>query len=270
MVCLLSFRIPETGNQGIAVGPLPSAAKPVAPPPSAQPAAPPPAAKPVTPPPAASPSPFAAATPAAFPGAAGLASSSDIDYKNTATIRLTRSTLLGAGGPKPATPFASGLIPPPPAKSVPVSPKSALPTAAPVAAPTPAPAPDQAQDPDQVPGAVVPTPAPTKAAPSGRIPNKKMTIPARSGKPLGQGAAVQAPPATESSTYISPPPTVIQKGGVAAVDLVLALIPVLLAAVCPVLAIKFGSAVLAAGIGGGVGLLCWLGILFRSMIARNK
>ena len=245
MVCQIFFSIPQTGNQGIPVGPLP-------------PPVPAPAAAP------ARPSPFAAA-PAPAPmggGASGLGAGAGIDYKNTSTIRLTRSSMFNANGTKPATPFGSPLIPPaPPPKGTP--PPAAAPVPAPVAAPAPAPAPAPATA----------AQLPPKATPSGRIGGKKMTPPARPMKNVGQAAAGRALTGSQAlagaPAAAPPPPEPVERDEVPVVDLILALVPVLLIPVAVLATTKFGPG-LAAGLGGGVGLLAWLGLLFRSMAMRGK
>ena len=243
MVCQVSFRIPEAGNQGILVGSPPA----IVPVPAVVPGRP---------------SPFAAATPApaVSAGSSGISAASGIDYKNTSTIRLTRSSLLGAGGAKPASPFGSGLIPPPPP-----------PKAAPVPAASPAPVPVAAPPlvPVAAPEVAAPaTPVSPKSTQSGHIHGKKMMTSARPGKPVGKMAAAEASN-DEPFTNIPAKSVVVQNDGISVLDLVLALVPVLLVPVSVMLVNPLGAGV-AAGVGGGLALLVWLGILFRRMTVRSK
>ncbi len=217
----------------------------------------------------------AAAPKPSFPGQANASgivpgTPGGIDYKNTSTIRLTRSSLFSGGtAGKPPTPFGSGLIPAlPPSGSAapkPTAPASRPPVPTPVPPATPAPV-------------TPPPPAPAPATPAGKrggaaarpetgkIPAMKQA--GKGASPLLLGKAMAAGVPMESGETLVAVKELSGNSELPWMNLMLALAPVLMIPVFVVLAPSIGTG-LSAGIGTIVGLACWLGIIYRHMTAPH-
>ncbi len=295
MVCKVSFIVPETGNQGVAVGPAPAAA----PSPAPAFAAPPP------PPSAPFPAPAAAHKPE--PTASGItpAAPGGIDYKNTSTIRLTRSSLFSGKPGAKSTPFGSGLIPPipptgalatdtaAPSRPAPAFPPPATrpamppPPAAPPPPLPPAPAPAKPmaaapRPPAPAPAPAVPPPPPPAAKPStsttGKIPAAKAAAKAGAkgaGKPAST-SPILAAKAAKAGVRPETGETVLEVKEISGevempwLNLILALLPVILLPLFVILAADDKLGIMrSAGIGTVVSLGCWLGIIYRQLSGRQ-
>lgn len=230
MICGLTFQIPPEGNLGIATGQVKN-------------------------PQAAAAAIAAATAAAAAPAAAPAAPRPGGDYKNTSTIRLSRSSLAGntmqAKAKAAGAPARPGFKPSGPAASRPAAPVAATAPAAPVPAAAPAPAPAAAAPAAaSAPAAPAPAPAAKPAVRTGTGPVAKPGAAARPAIPVSTlGVVLEGEEKAVASREFSQPFPVL--------DLVLGGIPVLMIPVTVWLCSLMNSTALGIVLGVVIGLAAW-------------